>query len=267
MTVAENIRKFRKERKMTQKQLGEKCGMYESQIRKYELGTANPKNDTIKKIADVLNVSIDRLTCDSVSNIIESRLREVGKSLETAAKEANVPLDWLQNIDSFVPGDMEFMLTQPQELDWDDTIGEYTSYKWITRVANVLGIPGSTLRTALARQETPIPDNLPRITAEEAFGGVNTYYPQGIDELEPLSIAEKDHVKKYRALDPHGKEMVDFTLLKEWERSTAEAEKANVVPMTLKEDSTYYVNAAHPIDGASEEEKQFDEKIMDDENF
>lgn len=82
-----------------------------------------------------------------------------------------------------------------------------------------------------------------------------------------LQYDEIEHIKKYRALDPHGKEMVDFTLLKEWERSTAEAEKSNVVPMTLKEDTTYYVNAAHPIDGASEEDKQVDEDIMNDENF
>lgn len=38
------------------------------------------------------------------------------------------------------------------------------------------------------------------------------------------------------------------------------------VPRYLKED-TNYVNAAHAIDGASEEDKQFDEDIMDDENF
>lgn len=65
-------------------------------------------------------------------------------------------------------------------------------------------------------------------------------------------------VKKYRDLDPHGKEMVDFTLLKEWERSTAESEKSNVVPMALKEDTTYYINAACAIEDASKEEKQFD---------
>lgn len=35
----------------------------------------------------------------------------------------------------------------------------------------------------------------------------------------------------------------------------------------VQEDATHYVNAAHPIDGASEEDKQFDEDIMDDENF
>ena len=82
-----------------------------------------------------------------------------------------------------------------------------------------------------------------------------------------ITYIEWDMLEKYRALDPHGKEMVDFTLLKEWERSTAEAEKSNVVPLTLKEDTTYYVNAAHPIEDATEEDKLFDENLMDDENF
>ena len=82
-----------------------------------------------------------------------------------------------------------------------------------------------------------------------------------------ITYIEWDMLEKYRALDPHGKEMVDFTLLKEWERSTAEAEKSNVVPLTLKEDTTYYVNAAHPIEDATDEDKLFDENFMDDENF
>ena len=82
-----------------------------------------------------------------------------------------------------------------------------------------------------------------------------------------ITYIEWDMLEKYRALDPHGKEMVDFTLLKEWELSTAEAEKSNVVPLTLKEDTTYYVNAAHPIEDATEEDKLFDENLMDDENF
>ncbi len=82
-----------------------------------------------------------------------------------------------------------------------------------------------------------------------------------------ITYIEWDMLEKYRALDPHGKEMVDFTLLKEWERSTAEAEKSNVVPLTVKEDTTYYVNAAHPIEDATEEDKLFDENLMDDENF
>ena len=54
-----------------------------------------------------------------------------------------------------------------------------------------------------------------------------------------LKSSEIDHIKKYRSLDPHGKEMVDFTLLKEWERSTAEPKPeskpssptAQIIPM------------------------------------
>lgn len=43
---------------------------------------------------------------------------------------------------------------------------------------------------------------------------------------------EMEHlIKKYRDLDDHGKEMVDFTLTKEWERSIAEKQKNDkVVP-------------------------------------
>ncbi len=36
-------------------------------------------------------------------------------------------------------------------------------------------------------------------------------------------------IEKYRELDTHGKEMVDFTLSKEWERSTALKEEENKI--------------------------------------
>lgn len=42
---------------------------------------------------------------------------------------------------------------------------------------------------------------------------------------DDFSPAEKLIIKKYRALDAHGKEMVDFTLQKEWERSTHKVEE------------------------------------------
>lgn len=55
MTVGENIRRLRKEKGLTQKQLGELCGINEANIRKYELGGANPKLETLQKIATALN--------------------------------------------------------------------------------------------------------------------------------------------------------------------------------------------------------------------
>ena len=56
------IRKYRKEKGLTQKQLGELCGIADSNIRKYESGKQNPKIETLQKIADALNIDINKLT-------------------------------------------------------------------------------------------------------------------------------------------------------------------------------------------------------------
>lgn len=58
MTVHENIRKFRKEKNLTQKQLGDLCNpkIAEANIRKYELGKANPKVETLERIATALGI-------------------------------------------------------------------------------------------------------------------------------------------------------------------------------------------------------------------
>lgn len=53
------------------------------------------------------------------------------------------------------------------------------------------------------------------------------------DETKALTelIVDRDKkmlLKKYSDLDDHGREMVDFTLQKEWERSTSLIEKSNV---------------------------------------
>ena len=56
MTIGERIRICRKEKNLTQKQLGELSGIAEPTIRRYELGKLNPKPKTIKKIADALGV-------------------------------------------------------------------------------------------------------------------------------------------------------------------------------------------------------------------
>lgn len=97
---------------------------------------------------------------------------------------------------------------------------------------------------------------------------INDIYGVYPDSKFVLKYGEQDLLKKYRTLDDHGKEMVDFTLEKEYERSVAEKKKSsNVVPIPVKETSNYGVNAAHAIENASDEDKAFDEDIMDDENF
>ena len=61
MPTGTRIKELRKQKGLTQKQLGELCGMYESQIRKYENGNANHKIETLQKIADALGVPITEL--------------------------------------------------------------------------------------------------------------------------------------------------------------------------------------------------------------
>lgn len=56
MTIGEKIKQVRLRENLTQKQLAEKCGMADSAIRKYESGKITPKFETVKKIADALNI-------------------------------------------------------------------------------------------------------------------------------------------------------------------------------------------------------------------
>lgn len=80
-----------------------------------------------------------------------------------------------------------------------------------------------------------------------------------------ISLVEYEYIKKYRLLDEHGIEMVDFTLNKEYERSKALAEQEkesndNIVEMP----SHLEVNAAHHSKGEfTDEERQEDEDMLD----
>lgn len=57
MTTGENIKRIRALNNMTQKQLSIKTSIAEPTIRKYESDKLNPKFETVKKIADALDVN------------------------------------------------------------------------------------------------------------------------------------------------------------------------------------------------------------------
>ena len=61
MTVGENIKRLRKEHKLTQKKLGELSDVSEAMIRQYELGLRKPKIQTLNKIAKGLNLDVNFL--------------------------------------------------------------------------------------------------------------------------------------------------------------------------------------------------------------
>lgn len=61
MPTGELIKKVRKAKKMTQKQLSERCGIADSNIRKYENGKQFPKWETLERIAAALEVDVFEL--------------------------------------------------------------------------------------------------------------------------------------------------------------------------------------------------------------
>lgn len=79
------------------------------------------------------------------------------------------------------------------------------------------------------------------------------------------NIEEKEILEKYRALDAHGKEMVDFTLSKEWERSIELSEQATTDEEDVIEIQPHLLpNAAHESKKPfTSEERQEDENMLD----
>ncbi len=91
-----------------------------------------------------------------------------------------------------------------------------------SEVASILGITPGAVGNYENGVSTPKADILFKVF--DALKCDANYLFQ--DEMKNLSNKDaatpfemENLVKKYRDLDEHGKEMVDFTLLKEWERS------------------------------------------------
>lgn len=59
--VAQKIKYYRKLRRMTQKELGERVGVKHNTISSYENGINEPEQDLLFKIADVLDININEL--------------------------------------------------------------------------------------------------------------------------------------------------------------------------------------------------------------
>ena len=59
--ISQNIKKFRKERGISQKALGERLGMGQSTVAMWECGKNRPEHTTLLKLAEILEVSVSRL--------------------------------------------------------------------------------------------------------------------------------------------------------------------------------------------------------------
>ena len=133
-------------------------------------------------------------------------------------------------------------------------------------LANLLSVKHNSISNWENDINKPDPDTI------ELICGILEITPNYLlaTSSEDFSPAEKLVIKRYRALDPHGKEMVDIVLQKEYERSMTEKEPEKIVPIsTLAEDSPYTVNAAHERTdiSPSAEDQKHDDDIMDKEEF
>ena len=61
MGIGENIKKYREERKMTQKEIASILEVEPATISKYESGMLEPNIESLKRLADTFNITVDKL--------------------------------------------------------------------------------------------------------------------------------------------------------------------------------------------------------------
>lgn len=66
MDIGSKIKEIRIKKGITQKELAEKLGTSQQNLAQYECGKRNPKLETVKKIADALNVFMSDLINEEV---------------------------------------------------------------------------------------------------------------------------------------------------------------------------------------------------------
>ncbi len=98
-------------------------------------------------------------------------------------------------------------------------------------LANRLGVVPSRISNWETGANCPTIDILFQVC--EILGvSINDIYGVYPDSKFILRYNEQEILKKYRELDAHGKEMVDFTLHKEWERSVSIEKVVPYSPVT-----------------------------------
>ena len=104
MALGQNIKKYRKEKKMTQKELATLVGVNEVTIRSYEAEKYRPKIGTLQKIAEALDVSLVALDPVLYENTFDKR---VGENIAAVRTRINMSQDDLGKLLNISPHDIE----------------------------------------------------------------------------------------------------------------------------------------------------------------
>ncbi|HYX08655.1 MAG TPA: RstR family transcriptional repressor [Bacteroidales bacterium] len=98
MALGQHITTLRKDKKLSQSELGKRVGTSGDLIGRYERDEVKPSIDVIIRIADALNVSIDFLVGKTTFEINQDMLRrfqEVSSLPENAKKQIYMVMDAL----------------------------------------------------------------------------------------------------------------------------------------------------------------------------
>ena len=140
MTTGEWIKTFREEKGLTQSQLGDLCGMADSAIRRYENGRANPKIETLQKIADALEINVLKLIGIKTDQQKANRSHESMNGFESFIREKLVFLDMVRNMGFSTDQSIQIMIWMNLE-DLRDMTGSYGSGRiteYLSDIANLI---------------------------------------------------------------------------------------------------------------------------------
>lgn len=149
MDIGSNIKRIRKEKGLTQKDLALKVHLSRSYLADLENNRYNPSIDTLDAISKALQVPVTYLMGESAKSIIDNKLTELNMTTEELSEKSGVPKLFFENLDNIEPAEQD--------------------YNYMEAIGRVLNIQPRILCTALSKQEPPLYDG-PRITAKEAFG-------------------------------------------------------------------------------------------------
>lgn len=131
--MSNNIRKLRKRANMTQSRLGEKLGVQDSAISKYESGKLPLTDDTLRKLAEIFNVTTDYiLNIEPYTNTTPPELTK--KEIHDIKNDLEKIIAALSNKQNYIYFDGESV----EDLDMEDRILLITSLEHTMKLAKRL---------------------------------------------------------------------------------------------------------------------------------
>lgn len=120
MSISDNIKKIRKEKGLTQKDLAKGIGKSIRMVQKYEKGEVYPSIDILNNIADILEVTLN--------DFIDSKTEKINFNLDNFSIEVTPKI----NLDEKLISELIFSLVDNKELGFinllDDDLKFITEY-------------------------------------------------------------------------------------------------------------------------------------------